>query len=177
VGRVEGQHADADALREVLDWYCDLLEVSSSEELYGFLIAEYEEELAILASIPRFSMRRIGADCLRTLGDHFTPVDWVEAARHDRSLAAVLAYVNDQYAFLDDLPLPPPGSVTFWTLGWSKAFHSTPRCNALLEGQRFVLWRGGEPAEVVSGSVEDAVFHAKKRPCKVCWGGRLSTWE
>lgn len=169
-------YGDVARLREVLDWYCDLLEMQPSEELYGFLVAEYEQELQVLASIPNFSMRRIGAACLSALGDEFTPVDWLEAAQQDSTLAAVLAYTDDQYAFLDELLLPPPGSVTHWTLGWSKAFHSTPHCNALLEGQRFVVRRGGEPAEVVSGSVEDAVFHAKKRPCKVCWRGKLGTW-
>ena len=167
---------DVEGMREVLDWYCDLLEVQPSEELYGFLVAEYEEELQVLAELPSFSMRRIGVDCLRAFGDGFTPVEWLEAAKQDPTLAAVYAYIDDQYAFLDDLPLPPPGSVAYWTLGWSKAFHSGPHCSALLEGQRFILWRGGEPAEVVSGSVEDAVFHAKKRPCKVCWRGMLRTW-
>lgn len=163
-------------LREVLNWYCELLDQRPSEELYGFLVGEFEEELQTLASIPRYSMRRIGAECHDSVGDGFTPVDWLAAAQQDRTLAAVLAYTDRRHAFLDELPLPPPGSVTHWTLGWSKAFHSTSQCSALLEGQRFVLWRGGEPAEVVSGSVEDAVFHAKKRPCKVCWGGALRTW-
>jgi hypothetical protein len=174
---VEKGYGDVEPLRAVLDWYCDLLEMNPSEELYGFLVAEYEDELKVLASIPRYSMRRIGAGCLQSVGDSFTPVDWLEAARHDQTLAAVLSYVEDQYAFLDEFPLPPPGSVTYWTLGWSKAFHSNPQCGALLEGQRFVLWRGGEPAEVVSGTVEDAVFHAKKRPCKVCWRGMLRIWQ
>jgi hypothetical protein len=148
--------------------------MSPSEELFGHLIAEYEEELEILATLPTFSMRRIGVDAHRDFKEDFTPFHWLQAVRKDHALAAVRAYFANRYAFLDDLLLPPAGSITYWTLGWSKAFHSTPHCSALREGQRFVEWRGGEPAELTSGSVEDAVFHAKKRPCKVCWQGMLS---
>lgn len=82
---------DVDGMREVLDWYCDLLEVRPSKELYGFLAAEYEEELQVPAELPSVSMRRIGVDCLREFGDGFIPVEWLEAAKQNPTLAAVYA--------------------------------------------------------------------------------------
>jgi hypothetical protein len=60
-----------------------------------------------------------------------------------------------------------PGRPVHFTVGSSHAYRLSPDCSALRSGQSGVAWRGGSPAEVLSGTVTDAIFEGK-RPCRVC---------
>jgi hypothetical protein len=64
-------------------------------------------------------------------------------------------------------PHPYPAVVTM-TRGWGAAFHLDADCRWLVEGQRAVARRGGEPALVERVPVQVA-FGAGKSPCLACF--------
>ena len=58
--------------------------------------------------------------------------------------------------------------IVLWTTGWSNSYHAKRECTWLRGGQEMVERRGGTPAPIVSGTVNQARSSGKEA-CQVCY--------
>lgn len=61
----------------------------------------------------------------------------------------------------------------FITQGWSNAFHATTECSGLVDGQKMVDRRGGNPAPIVQVTIAEG--HRKHEPCLICFPRDVGT--